>query len=179
MWCFFELYHLQFPPNQIVEAISLGEWGLFIHHLFLTLEKVPSGDWAAGWSHTPGDSSMGHWVWGLLGLASRRKVPWRPSPTQAGFTPSDWPSIGATGIYVPYSLGQRTRQGKWWLGTTPGAPPQNSPISDGVPLPWKTKPRPLDFGWPTSLKPWSEFTTRAWKTVSGSALFPMWSRVNH
>lgn len=101
----------------------------------------------ADWSHTPGDPAVGSLSRDLLGGTSRRMGPRRPSPRPAGFTSSDLPSMGPLTHFMLLQA-RGTQRGERWPGTHPWVTPQNSPVIDGVPLPWKTKPRPLDFGLP-------------------------------
>ena len=130
----------------------------------------------------------GHWVQGLLGLASRIRGPWRPSPSPAGFTPSDLPSMGATDtFYAPYLRPKELGEGRGGREPTPGSLHRTLPSLIGVPLPWKTKPGPLDFGLPHF---GTTFEAMIWiydvSVKDHFRLCPlsrplnlMWSRVNH
>ena len=118
----------------------------------------------------------GHWVQGLLGLASRIRGPWRPSPSPAGFTPSDLPSMGATDtFYAPSLKPKGLGEGRGGREPTPGSLHRTLPSLMVSLCPGKQNPGPSTLGYHTlapPLKPWFEFTTWAWKTISGSALFP-------
>lgn len=169
-----------FPPSETVEVILFEELRILLPSPFPN-----PGDWTG--------QMVSHSWWPIrsvgpaeLGLQEKGSL---KAITQPSWVPTQWfaKHQGHWHLLVPSSRPKGHGKRRGGQEPFPGSHPQNSPITDGVPLPWKTKPRPLDFGLPALRHYlWSHDLNLRHECERPFQLCPLsrplkftWSRVNH